>query len=114
MFEQAIEHQKQANSMEGETTGGQCYLGYALAGGGKRKEALLIAEKLKSTKDYVSPTEFAAIYAMLKDNEAAMALLEKAYSAHDLQLQILYIAQEFDGLRSDPRFQDLVRRVGLP
>ena len=114
MFEPAIEQQKIANSMDGETTGGNCYLGYALAGAGRRKEALSIVDRLKSTKDYVSPTEFAGVYAMLKDNEAAIALLQRAYQEHDLQLQILNIATEFDGLRSDPRFQDLVRRVGLP
>lgn len=41
-------------------------------------------------------------------------MLEKAYAAHDLQLQTLKVDWHFDSLRSDPRFQDLVRRVGLP
>jgi hypothetical protein len=44
----------------------------------------------------------------------AIASLEKAYVAHDLQMQYLKVDPDYDSLRSDPRFQDLMRRVGLP
>jgi TolB-like protein/DNA-binding winged helix-turn-helix (wHTH) protein/Flp pilus assembly protein TadD len=113
-FKEAVAEHQKANSMMGETTGGLCYLGWALAGAGRRREAQAILDKLNTTKEYVSPAELAALYAMLGDNERALALLEKAYAAHDLQLQYLNIATQYDGLRSDPRFQELVRRVGLP
>ena len=114
MYEEAVAEHQKANSMEGETTGGLYYLGWALAGAGRRREAQAILDKLNTTKEYVSPAELGALYAMLGDKEGAIALLEKAYAAHDLQLQFLKIARQYDGLRSDPRFQDLVRRVGLP
>ena len=49
----------------------------------------------------------------LGEREQAFASLEKAYAAHDPNLQYLGVEPAFDSLRSDPRFQDLVRRVGL-
>jgi hypothetical protein len=56
----------------------------------------------------------AVLYAALGDKEQAFAALERAYTAHDFQLQYLKVEQHYDILRSDPRFTDLVRRVGLP
>jgi hypothetical protein len=41
-------------------------------------------------------------------------LLEKAFTAHDLQMQYLGVDPQYDDLRGDARFQDLLRRVGLP
>ena len=114
MYEQAInEYQKQI-SIDGETTWRQIILGHALAMSGKRSEAQAILDKLKRTKEYVSPAELAILYAGLGDKEGAIASLERAYAAHDLQMQYLKVDPHFDSLRSDPRFQDLVRRVGLP
>ncbi|MGI8734918.1 MAG: tetratricopeptide repeat protein [Pyrinomonadaceae bacterium] len=59
MYQQAIESYRKAISILGETTSLQCYLGYTLAMSGKRKEAQSILHKLKTTKEYVSPTELA-------------------------------------------------------
>jgi HEAT repeat protein len=89
-------------------------LGHALAMSGRNNEAKAILDKLKASKQYVSPTELASLYLALGDKEGAMASLERAYAAHDLQLQYLKVDSSFDDLRSDPRFQDLMRRVGLP
>src|SRR6266498_220373 len=107
------EYQKQI-SIDGETTSTQCYLGYALAMSGKKGEAHAILDKLKSTKQYVSPAEFAILYAGLGDKDGAIASLEKAYAAHDLQMQALKVDPHYDSLRSDPRFIELMRKVGLP
>ena len=114
MYEEAVAEHRKANNMFGETTGGLTYLGCALAGAGRRSEAQAIRDRLKATEEYVSPEELAGLYAMLGDKEGALAELEKAYATHDLQLQVLKIDLHLDSLRSDPRFQDLVRRVGLP
>ena len=114
MYKEAIaEYQKQL-SLEGETTSTLCYLGYALAQSGKRTEAQAMLDKLKTTKEYVSPAELAVLYAGLGDKEGAIASLERAYAAHDLQMQYLKVEQHYDSLRSDPRFVELMRKVGLP
>jgi TolB-like protein/DNA-binding winged helix-turn-helix (wHTH) protein/tetratricopeptide (TPR) repeat protein len=114
MYEQAINEYREVIRIQGETTSVQCYLGHALAMSGKRDEAQGILTRLKTAKKYVSPTELAVLYVGLGDNDGAIASLEKAYAAHDLQLATLKIEPGFDRLRSDSRFQDIVRRVGLP
>ena len=81
---------------------------------GKRNEALVILKEMQTTKEYVSPAELAILYAGLDDKEQAFAALERAYAAHDFQLQYLKNEASYDSLRSDPRFADLIRRVGLP
>jgi TolB-like protein/DNA-binding winged helix-turn-helix (wHTH) protein len=114
MYERAINEFQGAISIDGESTSALCYLGSALALSGRRKEAQAILDKLKTTKEYVSPTELAVLYITLGDKESGLAMLEKAYAAHDIQLQTLIVDWHFDSVRSDPRFQDLLRRVGLP
>jgi len=89
-------------------------MGYALSQMGKRNEAQAILEKLKTTKEYVSPAEFAILQVGLGDKEGAIASLEKAYAVHDIQLQFLKVDPDYDSLRTDPRFIDLLHRVGLP
>jgi hypothetical protein len=70
--------------------------------------------KLKTTKEHVSPYELAALYAGLGDKEAALELLERAYREHDPQMQYLKVDSHYDALRSEARFQALMRRIGLP
>ncbi|MEO7674516.1 MAG: protein kinase [Pyrinomonadaceae bacterium] len=97
-----------------ETTGAMIYLGRAYALSGKRDEATGILDKLEATKKYVSPAEMAIIYAALGDQEKAFASLEKAYTERDFQLTSLKVEPGFDPLRDDPRFADLLRRLGFP
>jgi tetratricopeptide (TPR) repeat protein len=114
MYDEAIRHFQQVIRIDGETTGNLCYLAGSLALAGRKKEALEIVAKLNRSKEYVSPTELAAVHARLNDTEAALTLLEKGFAEHDPQLQILNVEHFFDRLRSDPRFQNVLRRVGLP
>jgi eukaryotic-like serine/threonine-protein kinase len=114
MYTEAIAEYLKENSNEGEMTNVQVYLGYAYAMSGKRVEALTILDRLKATKEYVSPAELAILYAGLGDKDEAFQSLERAYAAHDLQLQYLKVQPHYDSLRSDPRFASLMRRVGLP
>ena len=90
----------------------QIYLGVAYAKAGERGKALAILKRLETRKEYVSGA-LAALYVALGDREKAFAWLEHAYVEHDNQLQFLRIDSHLDPLRSDPRFQDLMRRVGL-
>ena len=113
MYAEAIAEVQKATSLGWTGTQPQIYSGYVLAKAGKRREALTILNKLKTTKEYVSPAELAILYAGLGDKEAALALLQRAYDEHDLQLKDLRIGLGYGSLRSDTRFQDLLRRVGL-
>ena len=53
-------------------------------------------------------------YARLNDKEKALQWLEKSYESRTRDLIFLNVEPRYDSLRSDPRFRDLVRRVGLP
>jgi hypothetical protein len=85
---------------------------YALSG--RRSEALKLLNGLKtsSTPGFSHASEIAAIYVSLGDKDEAMNWLEKGY-AERFNPGVL-IRPGFDPLRSDPRFQNLVHRVGLP
>ena len=56
----------------------------------------------------------ATIYAKLDSDDEALTWLEKGYEERDFRMTLISVAFEFDRLRSDPRFKDLVRRIGLP
>lgn len=64
-------------------------------------------------RSYVSASEIATIYAGLGERDQALAWLEKAAEERAFHLVYLKVRPEFAPLRSDPRFADLVRRVGL-
>ena len=114
MYAEAIDEYQKTISIDGETPSYLCYLGHALAVSGKREEAFLILNKLKTTKATVSPAELAILYVGLGDKEMGLQSLERAYSEHDPQMQYLKVVSLYDPLRADPRFQTLMRQVGLP
>ncbi len=61
-----------------------------------------------------SAVAVAADYAVLREKERAFEWLEKAFAEHDEEITYLKVDTSFDSLKSDPRFQDLLRRIGLP
>jgi TolB-like protein/DNA-binding winged helix-turn-helix (wHTH) protein/Tfp pilus assembly protein PilF len=65
-------------------------------------------------EEYVTPLIFADLYALLNDREQSLAWLEKAYEERSSKLVDLKSDPDFDSVRGDPRFADLVRRIGLP
>ena len=70
---------------------------------------------MKLAKDkFVSPAHIAAIYIALNDKEEAFAWLEKANKAYDLNITRLRRDPRLARFNSDPRFQDLIRRIGIP
>jgi TolB-like protein/DNA-binding winged helix-turn-helix (wHTH) protein/Tfp pilus assembly protein PilF len=90
-------------------------LGHAYGLAGERAKALNILEEIKllSKQQYVSPLDFAMVYTGLGDREMAFHWLETAYSERVMRIQELN-EPHFDSLRGDPRFEDLLRRIGIP
>jgi len=91
-------------------------LGYAYAAAGRRAEALEVAQRLQAIakEHYVPPGAVALVFSGLGDADAAMLWLERANEERDPWVTGIQIEPMFDPIRTDPRFQDLVRRVGLP
>jgi tetratricopeptide (TPR) repeat protein len=89
--------------------------GIAFANGGIRGFWLWRLQNLHEAtrKGSDSPTERARLYALLGDNERVLELLEKAYQQRDYTVYVANVGYEFDSLHSDPRFQDLLRRMRL-
>ena len=87
-------------------------LGFAYGMAGRNAEAQDILSKLQalSQQRYISGLYFAIIYAGLKDNERAVHYLNEAFQAKHPGLVLIRIDPVFDGLRSDERFKELVRR----
>src|SRR6266849_8914932 len=91
-------------------------LGYSHARLGERSQALRMIEKLKAaSKEGFVPALFVAlVYGGLEDKGQAFTWLEKAYEERFNRLAYLKVDALWDPLRSDPRFADLLRRVGIP
>jgi tetratricopeptide (TPR) repeat protein len=91
-------------------------LGWVYAVSGRRADALKIAQESKSlsSRTYVDFYPLGGIYAGLGDKDEAFRLLEKAYAQHSATMVWLGIDVFWYGMRSDPRYADLLRRMGLP
>jgi hypothetical protein len=70
--------------------------------------------KESSKRQYVPSYSIAIIYAGLNDKDKAFEWLNKAYDERSHFIALLKVDSVLDNLRPDPRFADLVRRVGLP
>ena len=114
MYDEAVaELRKAVQLSEGSPT---CIanLARAYAASGKKSEALKLLSDLKkrSIPSHSNSSEIAMIYASLGDADQAMNWLEKGYE--DRFNPGVLLRPGFDPLRSDSRFQDLLRRIGLP
>jgi serine/threonine protein kinase/Tfp pilus assembly protein PilF len=91
-------------------------LAHSYGKAGRTKEALQILHDLAklAEREYVAPHFFAGIHIGLGENDRALEYLEKSYEEHSHWLIYLHIDPSMDDLRDDPRFQDLLKRVGLP
>lgn len=116
MYKEAIAEYQKAIPLSGDSPDEPASLGYAYALSGRRQEAFQIIDDLKqqSKRSYISPTLIAVVYAGLGEKEQAFEWLDKAYNGQDSNLVYLKVDPMFDSLRSDPRYADLLRRVGLP
>jgi eukaryotic-like serine/threonine-protein kinase len=121
MFEEALAEREKGALLEGENAEEmakrKAELINALKTSGPkgfwRKVIELEEEDAKKKKRDVVPISMAVLNARLGDRDQAFAWLEKAYAQRDTDLQWLKVAPVWDNLRSDPRFQDLTRRLGF-
>ena len=116
MFPEAIAEAQKARELSGPTNSHPMgFLGYALAKSGKQAEARALLEELlkRSTERYVSPYNIALIYNGLGERDNTFAWLERGYEKRDQRMVFLKVEPKWNTLRSDPRFQDFLRRVGL-
>jgi TolB-like protein/Tfp pilus assembly protein PilF len=111
----AIPVLEKAVSLSKGSPGATAVLVRAYAHAGRRSDALrLLAElKRRSKEGYIPAGAFVNAYLGLGDNEQAFYWLEQAYKEQSNILQFLKTHPYFDPIRSDPRFAELVRRVGL-
>jgi tetratricopeptide (TPR) repeat protein len=112
--DEAIAEFRRAIELSGGNTTFESNLANAYAVSGRKEEALKIVKDLESRQRQGSSTgaSIALIYVGLGDNDRAMIWLNKAYQAR-FNPSIL-MRPVFDPLRSDPQFQDLLHRIGLP
>ena len=94
----------------------QAYLGWALGLAGQSREALTILEDLERRRiqSYVGGTLLAWVCAGLGDHDQAIAWLQRAAEERDGLLTFLNTLLAFDPLRSDPRFQALLKKMNFP
>jgi serine/threonine-protein kinase len=97
-------------------TNARAALGELYALSGKKAEARKIIRELQedSKKEYVSDYWLATVYVALGDKDTAFRRLESAYAERSLWILDLKVDPRFAAVQSDPRFQDLLRRIGLP
>jgi tetratricopeptide (TPR) repeat protein len=102
-------------ALGGEQFQAMSELGHLYARMGRNGEAEQILKELtrRSEQGYVPAYDFAIVYVGLGRKEQALASLEKAYADHGGGLVWLKVDPELDPLRSDPRFAELLRKVGL-
>src|SRR5262249_35268547 len=112
----AIAETNNARLIENDIADPLLCLGYAYAMSGRKDEARKLIDELKERlrRSYVCPYFIAMIYAGLGEKDQAFAWLGKAYEDRTLLMVFLNVDPEFDSLRSDPRFAELLQRVNFP
>ncbi len=116
LLEAIAEYQK-AIEMSNGSNDVTAYLAHAFVRIGKRAEAekILLDLERKSKSTYVSPYTIATVYAGLDDKDKSLELLEQAFQERSLEASWhIHADLRIDNLRSDPRFQNLLRRAGIP
>lgn len=116
MYGEAVAEARRAKELGPNQTMSEAFGGYALAKSGKKDEARAMIKKLLqlSTTRFAPPYHIALIYNGLGETDEAFAWLENGYAARDPKMTFLKVEPKWNNLRGDPRFQDLMRRVGFP
>ena len=111
-FQRAITVTPQRGLAKAQAIAGLAHV-YAVSGRNIGARKILAELQRLSEHSYVPATDMALVYAGLGDKDNAFAWLDKAYEEHSFALNNLKVEPRFDLLHSDPRFADLLRRIGL-
>ena len=116
MYPEAIELSEKALQQDSTNQYFLWLAGYAYAKTGRRREALATLERFNALAktQYVEPYNVALIYVALADKDKAFAELEKALAERDWSMPFLQVDPFWEPLHDDPRFQNLLRRIGFP
>jgi len=115
-YDQAIAEGEKSVKFSGGSPMLTAALAQTLATAGRKKEAIQLLDELTqlAKQKYVAPCFFAGIHLGLGESDRAIECLEKSFDEHSHWLIYLHIDPSMDALRPDPRYQDLLRRIGLP
>ena len=115
MFDEALGEIQRAIKLSCNSPQMLARLAYAYAVSNKRYKAFGVLNDLSQSAKlrYVSPYDIAIVYAGLREKEMALASLEQAYKERAVGLTFLKVEPAFNSLRDDPRFKDVMNRVGL-
>jgi TolB-like protein/Tfp pilus assembly protein PilF len=116
MYPEAIAELQKAVNLSERNEFTLASLGQVLGESGRKQDARRVLKELKqrSKQQYISPCLLALVQIGLGERNQAIASLEQGYADRDQWMLYLKVDPHMDALRSDPRFRDLVRRVGLP
>ena len=115
-LQEAIEQFQFIYKMDEEAYIALGFMGYAHALNGQRAEAETLLNILQdiAERKYISPYSLLLIHLAIGPLERVFQLLEQLYEERNDWLVWLKVSPELKNLRSDPRFQDLLRRIGFP
>ncbi|HZW84441.1 MAG TPA: adenylate/guanylate cyclase domain-containing protein [Nitrososphaerales archaeon] len=115
MFDQGLKAMEMASELSHGGLLARSYLAYAYGVVGRKDSARALISELEgiSAKRYVSPFNLAIAYSGLRDPDMTMYWLLKAYDQHSIGVTKVKVDPIFDFLRSDSRFADLQRKIGL-
>ena len=115
-YEPAIAEGEKAVNLSGGSPLMRAALAQTLGAAGMKNKAIEILGDLTTLakQKYIAPYFLAGIHVGLGEDDRAIEYLEKSYEEHSHWLIYLHMDPGMDALRSSPRFQDLLRRVGLP
>jgi tetratricopeptide (TPR) repeat protein len=114
-YELGITELEKGVALDGDNPNARAALGNAYAAAGRRADAQQVLDRLNelSKRTYVSPATMATSYAGLGQKDKAFEWLGKSYEERSPLLVWVKVIPDFDPLRSDPRFADLLRRMNL-